>query len=217
MDNSDEFADKKLQGFGNDEARKNNDNPLKRPEKDRYYLNIAKEIASRARCFRSHHGVIIVKDDQIIATGYNGAPRKTKDCIERGYCIRDLMNIPSGQRYEICRTVHGEANCLINAARSGTSVINGDIYMASFKVSSGKKEPIDSMPCFICKKMIINAGINRLIAAMADGSYKTFHTEDWIKEWQIKDMIDDKEVYNANHKSILNEQEKNKIIDEIKK
>jgi len=174
-------------------------NHHKRPEKDRYYLNIAKEVSERSRCFRSHHGVIIVKDDQIVATGYNGAPRKTKDCVERGHCIRDIMKIPSGQRYEICRTVHGEANCIINAARAGVSVLNGDMYMFSYKVSSNVKEPIDSLPCFICKKMIINAGINRMIINMADGSIKIFHIEDWVKEWQTQDMIDDKAVYNAMH------------------
>lgn len=172
----------------------------KRPEKERYYLNIAKEIATRCRCFRSHHGCIIVKDDQIVATGYVGSPRKTKDCVARGHCIRNVMKIPSGKQYEICRSLHSEQNCIINAARSGANILNGDMYLYSMRVSSGIEEPLDSFPCFICKKMIINAGINRVIGATADGGHKIYHIEDWVKEWQNYDMVDDKEVYNAMHK-----------------
>jgi dCMP deaminase len=186
----------------------------KRPEKDRYYLNIAKEVASRARCFRSHFGAIIVLNDQIVSTGYVGAPRKTKDCIDRGHCLRDVMKIPSGHRYEICRSVHSEQNCIINAARAGVSVFGGDMYMVGLKVSSGVKEPIDSNPCFICKKTIMNAGLKRVISSTSDGGYKIYHIDDWINEWKIKDMIDDKDVYNANHRP-PNEENVNKIIRKI--
>jgi len=138
-----------------------------RPPKEEYYLNIAKEIGRRATCFRNKGGAIIVKNDVILATGYIGAPRKTKDCLERNECLRDKLNIPHGQRYEICRSCHAEQNCI----------------------------PADSFPCFICKKMIINAGLNRVICATKDGKYKIFKVEDWVKEWQEKDILDDKYQY----------------------
>jgi len=100
-----------------------------RPSKEKYYLNIAKEVAQRSTCFRVKIGTIIVRDDVVLATGYVGAPRKTKDCFERENCLRDQLKIPHGQRYELCRSVHSEMNCLINAARSGASVFRGDMFI----------------------------------------------------------------------------------------
>src|SRR4030042_3686430 len=100
-----------------------------RPSKDQYYLNIAKEIAQRSTCFRAKGGAIVVKDDQIISTGYIGAPRKTKDCLERGYCLRDELKIPHGTQYEICRSVHSEMNALVNAGRAGVSLLGGAMYI----------------------------------------------------------------------------------------
>jgi dCMP deaminase len=165
-----------------------------RPKKDEYYLNIAKEIAQRSTCFRRKFGAIIVKDDTIVATGYVGAPRKTKDCFERGSCLRDELKIPHGQRYELCRSVHSEQNAIINAARSGASVLDGDIYNYS---EDEKGNVIDALPCFICKKMIINSGLKRFICSMSGGNYKVFNIQDWAKDWQEKDMIDDKYQYGA--------------------
>ncbi len=166
----------------------------KRPSKDQYYLNIAKEISKRSTCFRSRSAAIIVKDDVIVATGYIGAPRKTKDCLERGFCLRDKLNIPHGKQYELCRSVHSEQNAIINAARSGANVLGGDMYLYG---ENTEGEKFDSIPCFICKKMIINAGITRFIGSMKDGSYKIFRVEDWISDWQEKDIIDDKQQYGA--------------------
>ncbi len=158
-----------------------------RPSKDRYYLNIAKQIAERSTCFRNKGGAIIVRDDQIVAAGYIGAPRKTKDCVERGECLREKLNIPSGQRYELCRSVHAEMNAIINAARAGVSLYGGDMYNFHHER--------DSFACFLCKKMIINAGLSRVICSMKDDSSKTFSVEDWVREWQEGDMIDDKDKY----------------------
>ena len=110
-----------------------------RPSKDEYYLNIAKEIGDRSTCFRHKMGVVVLKDDQIIATGYIGAPRKTKDCLERGECLRDKLKIPHGTRYEICRSVHAEQNAIINAARAGVSLLGGDMYMHSINPKTGLK------------------------------------------------------------------------------
>lgn len=171
----------------------NNLTNTSRPTKDEYYLNIAKQVGERSTCYRNKGGAIIVRDDQIIATGYIGAPRKTRDCYERGNCLRDLLKIPHGTRYEICRSVHAEQNAIINAARAGVNLMGGDIYLAI--VSSKDGSWIDSVPCFICKKMIINAGIKRFIGSTQDGKFKIFDVEQWAKDWSQKDIIDDKHQY----------------------
>lgn len=163
-----------------------------RPTKDQYYLNIAKEVAERATCFRMKFGAIIVRDDQIIATGYNGAPRKTKDCFERGNCFRDENKIPHGQRYEICRSVHAEQNCIINSARAGVSLLGGDMFIYG---ENSKGEAINAIPCFICKKMIINAGLKRVVCSTQEGGIKIFNIDDWVRDWQGKDILDDKDQY----------------------
>ncbi len=161
---------------------------MARPSKDEYYLNIAREVSKRSTCLRIKPGSIIVRDDQIIATGYAGAPRKTKDCLERGFCLRDQLKIPHGQRYELCRSCHSEMNSIINAARAGVSLLNGDIFIYA-ENSAG--ETIDGFPCFICKKMIINAGLNRVVCSAKDGGYRAFLVADWVKDWQEKDILDD--------------------------
>lgn len=168
----------------------------KRISKEQYYINLAKEAASRSTCYRAIHGAIIVKNDQIISTGYVGAPRKTKDCFERGNCLRREMNIPSGQRYELCRSVHSEQNALINAARSGANLFKGTMYLYSAVLNdSGEEKIINAYPCFICKKMIVNSGIERLISHQADGTLKEYIIEDWVQDWQEKDLVDDMEQY----------------------
>lgn len=164
-----------------------------RPPKDEYYLNIAKEISQRSTCFRVRAGSIIVRDDQIIAAGYVGAPRKTKDCIERGVCLRDKLKIPHGERYELCRSVHCEQNCIINAARAGVSLLGGTIYIY---VEDRNGERIDAYPCFICKKMIINAGIDRAVCSKKEeGKMNISYVKDWIEDWRQKDIIDDEQKY----------------------
>ncbi len=159
-------------------------------------MDITREVAGRAPCFRAHHGAIIVRDDQIISTGYNGAPRKTKDCYERDNCLRQELNIPSGQRYELCRSVHSEQNALINAARAGVSVLGGTLFLYS-KVfdKSGDEKMINAYPCFICKKMLVNSGIKNVKCNQADGSIKEYSIDDWTKDWQEKDLVDDMEQY----------------------
>ena len=102
---------------------------FKRPSKNRYYLSIAKQVAQKSTCFTVKGGAIIVKEDVIVSTGYIGAPRKTKDCFDRGECLRRKLNIPHGERYELCRSVHSEQNAIINAARSGVSLLGGDMFI----------------------------------------------------------------------------------------
>jgi dCMP deaminase len=173
-----------------------------RPDKVRYYMNIAREVSKRANCLTTKHGCIIVKADQIIATGYNGPPRKVRDCLERGTCLRRELRIPSGQRYELCRTIHSEANALINAARAGTSVMDGDMYLFSEKVWKDEREVIDAHPCFICKKFVINAGINNVYCMQKDGRIKLYKVVDWIKAWETGDMTDDMNIYDSNYKGM---------------
>ncbi len=165
----------------------------KRSSKDEYYLNIAREVAQRSTCLRRSIGALIIKDDQIISTGYVGAPRKTKSSTEHGFCLRDKLNIPHGQRYELCRSVHAEQNAIINAARAGVSLLGGDMYIFGSDFATGKT--INAFPCFICKKMIINCSLDRVICSRKEGGMNIFKIKDWIKDWQIKDIVDDKHQY----------------------
>jgi dCMP deaminase len=163
-----------------------------RVSKEDYYLGIAREVARRSTCFRRSIGALIVRDDQIISTGYAGAPRKTKDSVEHGFCLRDKLQIPHGQRYELCRSVHAEQNAIINAARAGVSLLHGDMYIFG-RVPDG--DPVNAYPCFICKKMIINAGLVRVICSTADGGSAVMMVDDWARAWQDGDILDDTHQY----------------------
>jgi dCMP deaminase len=166
---------------------------IKRISKDEYYLGIAREVARRSTCFRRSIGALIIRDDQIISTGYAGAPRKTKDSFEQGLCLRDKLRIPHGQRYELCRSVHAEQNAIINAARAGVSLLRGDMYIFGSDTAGG--QVISAFPCFICKKMIINSSLVRVVCSLAEGGHRIFLVDDWIKEWQEGDIIDDLHQY----------------------
>lgn len=164
-----------------------------RPSKDQYYLDIAKEVAKRCTCLKAQLGAVIIRDDQIVSTGYNGAPRGTKSSIEREFCLRRHLGIPSGQRYEICRSVHAEQNAIINAARAGVSLLGGDIYIYGYSIEQDK--PMDALPCFICKKMLLNCGLRRCICSASDGGMHVFNMEDWAKDWVERDILDDQNQY----------------------
>lgn len=166
-----------------------------RPSKDQYYLNIASEVAQRSTCLVAHFGAIIVRDDQIISTGYNGAPRKTNDCYERGNCLRRELNIPSGQRYELCRSVHAEQNVIINSARAGVNILGGDIYVWGVRKKGDEFKPLKGVPCFICKKMVINAGLERYVTHDENESMLVLNIKDWASDWANKDMLDDMHIY----------------------
>ena len=164
-----------------------------RSSKEDYYIGIAREVARRSTCFRRSIGALIVRDDQIISTGYAGAPRKTRDSIEHGFCLRDKLGIPHGQRYELCRSVHAEQNAIINAARAGVSLLHGDMYI--FGSDPETNLPINAYPCFICKKMIINAGLIRVICSTADGCSTILLVDDWSRDWRDGDILDDTHQY----------------------
>ncbi len=122
----------------------------KRLSWDEYFMEMAELTAQRSTCLRRHVGAVIVKDKHIIATGYNGAPRGLQHCDERGGCLRQKLEIPSGQRQELCRALHAEQNAIIQAATLGQSIEGGSIY-------------VTHQPCVVCAKMIINAGITRIV------------------------------------------------------
>ena len=123
---------------------------MKRPSWDEYFMEMAELTAKRSTCMRRHVGAVIVKDRHAIATGYNGAPSGIMHCEERGGCLRQQLNVPSGQRHELCMALHAEQNAIIQAAVMGNSVEGGTIY-------------ITHQPCAICAKMILNAGIKRIV------------------------------------------------------
>ena len=157
-------------------------------------MGIARAVAQRGTCFRVKIGAVIIRDDQIISTGYVGAPRSTRDCFERGFCLRDKMNIPHGQRYELCRSVHSEQNAIINAARAGVSLLGGTMYVWG---SYSDKSLMNAFPCFMCKKMIINAGLERVVCLTKNGGMEIFDVIMWQGEWskEGKDIIDDAQQY----------------------
>jgi dCMP deaminase len=167
--------------------------------KDEYYWSIAKQAAERGTCLSIKSAAVIVKDDQIIATGYVGAPRGTMDCFERGVCLRRQMGIPSGERYEICRSVHSEQNAIINAARAGVSLLGGTIYLYFVKRTPEGDKFVNSFPCFICKKLLINAGLARFVGNDEGGKLKSFDIKVWAEDWKTKDMLEDTEKYDSKY------------------
>ncbi len=172
-----------------------------RPSWDRYFMNITKEVSKRSTCMSAQFGAVIVKEGRIISSGYNGAPRRTRDSYEWGFCMRRKLGVPSGQRYEICRSVHAEQNAIINAARAATSPVDGDMYLYGKRIYGGKEEEADSFPCFICKKMIINAGIRRVYCHTKEGTIRSFDIEnDWIREWREQDMVHDAVKHDIDYK-----------------
>ena len=150
---------------------------MNRVSKHNYYLDIAQTVSERATCLRRRFGAIIVKNDTIISTGYNGAPRGRMNCTDIESCIREQMNIPRGERYELCRSVHAEANAIIAAARE--NMLGSTLYMCCTDPKTG--DVVGSIcSCSMCKRLIINAGITEVIAR-EDKDHFTIHSvSDWI-------------------------------------
>ena len=150
---------------------------MNRISKENYYLDIAQTVLERATCLRRVYGAIIVKNDEIISTGYNGAPRGRQNCSEVGFCTRDYLSIPSGERYELCRSVHAEANAIISAARR--DMLGGTLYLVGRDAKTGELLR-DTMPCSMCKRLIINAGITQVVVRTGSESHKVIHVRDWV-------------------------------------
>ncbi len=176
---------------------------IKKIDKDNYYMKIAESVAIKSNCLCAAFGCLIVKDDQIISTGYVGAPRKIKDCIDLGFCIRRKNKVKSGTGYEMCRSVHAEMNAIINAARAGVSLLGGDMFLFTAKrVDNNKTVPVKAYPCLLCKKMIINAGLNRFIGNNEDGNLSVYYIKDWVENWRnIKDFSKEKEQYQVEYEN----------------
>ena len=154
---------------------------MARIDKENYYLDIAQTVSERSTCLRRCYGAIIVNSDEVIATGYNGAPRGRKNCADLNRCTRQELNIPSGERYELCRSVHAEANCIISAARR--EMIGATLYMACRNPANGELIP-DSTSCSMCRRLIINAGIERIIIRDTATDYRIVDVQ---KEWVDED------------------------------
>jgi len=151
-----------------------------RIDKPNYYLDIAATVLERSTCMRRCYGAIIVQNDEIVSSGYNGAPRGRKNCGDLGYCAREALNIPSGERYELCRSVHAEANAIISAPRR--EVLGATLYMACKDPATGELIP-GSTSCSMCRRLIINAGIARVVIRDTPTDYRLVDVEkEWIED-----------------------------------
>lgn len=150
-----------------------------RVSKENYYLDIAQTVSERSTCLRRRFGAIIVKNDSIIATGYNGAPRGRKNCDDLGYCFREKLGIPRGERYEMCRSVHAEANAIIAAPRE--QMLGATLYMVCTNPEDGAVMPGTSS-CMMCKKLAINAGIEKLVVRDDAENFRVINVSDWIDD-----------------------------------
>ena len=148
-----------------------------RMNKENYYLDIADAVLERSTCMRRKYGAIIVRSDEIISTGYNGAPRGRKNCSDLGYCTREAMQIPSGERYELCRSVHAEANAIISASRR--DMIGATLYLVGRDAKTGELLA-DTTSCSMCRRQIINAGIVKVVARTGKDDFTITNVDEWI-------------------------------------
>ena len=152
---------------------------MERISKENYYLNIAETVLERSTCLRRLYGAIIVKNDEIISTGYNGAPRGRANCSDLGYCSREAMQVPRGERYELCRSVHAEANAIISASRR--DMVGGTLYLVGRDARTGELLG-DATSCSMCRRLIINAGIERVVIRDTRTEYRVVEVADWVRE-----------------------------------
>lgn len=160
-----------------------------RVDKNNYYLDIAETVIERGTCLRRNFGAIIVKNDEIVSTGYTGAPRGRANCSTLGFCTREQLQIPRGERYELCRSVHAEANCIISAARR--DMIGATLYLVGKDAKTGELVE-NANSCAMCKRQIINAGIERVVVRNTPTEYTEISVEDWIEN---DDSLDGKLGY----------------------
>ena len=155
-----------------------NSEGIARRSKDNYYLDIAETVSERSTCLRRRFGAIIVKNDVIVSTGYNVAPRGCANCNELGICYREKLGIPRGERYELCRSVHSEANAIIAAPRE--QMLGSTLYMCCTSPVDGSIMP-GTTSCMMCKRQIINAGIARVIVRDDRENYRVIDVSEWIE------------------------------------
>lgn len=156
-----------------------------RVDKINYYLDIAQAVAERSTCLRRKFGAIIVNNDQIISTGYAGAPRGRDNCCDIGVCLRDELKVPHGERYELCRSVHAEMNAIINASRS--DMLGASLYLVGLETDDSLV--VDAKPCAMCARLIINAGIDTVYIRRAEGKYDqiTVYFDYVVKDNSLED------------------------------
>ena len=151
---------------------------MSRRDKTNYYLDLAETVSKRSTCLRRSYGAVIVKNDEVISTGYVGAPRGRRNCTDMGYCIRQQLNIPRGERYELCRSVHAEANAIISASRD--QMIDSTLYLTGVEPDGSYVS--NSCCCSMCKRMVINAGIKTVVIRDDAEHYRVFDVEDWVTD-----------------------------------
>ena len=155
-----------------------------RRDKQNYYLDMAQVALERSTCLRRHFGAVIVKNDVIISTGYNGAPRGRANCIDLNYCIRQQRNIPRGTQYELCRAIHAEANAIIAASRE--EMIGSTLYLVGRDAQTGDIMK-DADSCPMCKRQIINAGISQVVIRRDQNQYDVIVVNDWVQHHALLD------------------------------
>lgn len=158
---------------------------MERRDKINYYLDLAEVVLQRGTCLRRLYGSVIVKNDEVVSTGYVGAPRGRKNCSDLGYCQRMKMNVPRGERYELCRSVHSEVNAIISASRR--DMLGATLYLVGIEAATGEYIK-NAMSCSMCKRTVINAGIEKVIIRDDKESYRVI---DVMKDWvEIDESLD---------------------------
>jgi dCMP deaminase len=152
---------------------------VERIDKHNYYLDICETVLERGTCLRRNFAAIIVKQDEIISTGYTGAPRGRKNCCDLGYCKREQLNVPRGTRYELCRSVHAEQNAVISARRQ--DMIGSIMYLVGKEQKNGDYVE-QASSCSLCKRFIINSGIEKVIIRDTKSNYRIVEVREWIED-----------------------------------
>ena len=152
---------------------------MERRDKVNYYLDLAETVAQRSTCLRRRYGAVIVKNDEVISTGYLGAPRGRANCSDLGYCLRTQLNVPRGERYELCRSVHAEANAIISGSRR--DMLGSTLYLAGQEVPTGEYIQ-NATCCSMCKRMVINAGIETVVVRDDKDHYRIIPVSSWVEE-----------------------------------
>ena len=150
---------------------------MERRDKINYYLDIAEAVTGRGTCLRRNFGAVIVKNDTIISTGYVGAPRGRANCNELHYCTREKLQVPRGERYELCRSVHAEANAIISAARR--DMVGGTLYLVGRNAQTGELLH-DATSCAMCRRMVINAGLSKVVIRHTERDFSVVDVQDWV-------------------------------------
>ena len=152
---------------------------MERRDKVNYYLDLAETVAQRSTCLRRRYGAVIVKNDEVISTGYVGAPRGRANCSDLGYCLRTQLNVPRGERYELCRSVHAEANAIISGSRR--DMLGSTLYLAGQEVPTGEYIQ-NATCCSMCERMVINAGIETVVVRDDKDHYRIIPVSSWVEE-----------------------------------